>query len=77
TQPGQNIYDGLFHCNLPLFKSTFTPIVAGISSQEKNPVSLYPNPSSGLVHFSNLSADNPYTIHISSIDGKTLIDKNY
>ncbi len=72
SQPGQDIFDGGFHCNLPLFKSTFTPIISSIKdSAALSNVVLYPNPTSdGVIRFKEVTLGTQYEVAITTTAGQ-------
>ena len=78
TAPNQDIYDGGFHCNLPILKGMPIPLEpeTAINENQKTNFDFHPNPSTGKVKFVGLD-NSSYSVNIISNDGKLLHNSQY
>tara|TARA_R110001592_G_scaffold363221_3_gene681611 strand:+ start:4699 stop:6345 length:1647 start_codon:yes stop_codon:yes gene_type:complete len=76
TNPSQNIYDGGFHCNLPIFLNGGIPIATGVEEGKISASGIYPNPSLGLIKYQGLQSGT-YQLQVINNDGKLVHDKQY
>lgn len=76
SNPTQNIYDGGFHCNLPIFLNGGIPIATGVDEGVVSSEGIYPNPSAGTIKYVGIQ-DGIYHVKVLSSDGKLVHDRQY
>jgi len=74
SMPSQDWFDGGFHCNLPILKSS--PIapapLTGIEELTAEAILVYPNPNSGVLRFKNIEASEQYELSLFDVNGKAV-----
>lgn len=76
TNPTQNIYDGGFHCNLPIFLNGGIPIATGVNEGKISQTGIYPNPSVGLIKYHGLQVGT-YQVTVINSAGKLVHERQY
>ncbi len=72
STPGQNIYDGGLHCNLPILKpaGNYSPTTGINQNEAQEGVSVYPNPTNGTLTLSVNSAGEEMELFIFNTIGQ-------